>query len=412
MKIGFIGMSHLGLCYLAASAEKKCKVIGYTKDVRVLKSLSKLEFNINEPRLEMIVNKNYKNIKFTDDINTLNKVDLIFISLDVKTSTNGTSNLSDLNEYLEIIYKNIKKNKILVLLSQVPPGFTDKIKWDRNKLYYQVETLVFGNAIERALKPERIIIGKNTKQIKINKHLINYYNLFTNKHIVMSYKSAELTKISINIFLASTLTATNTIAEICENISADWDDIIPALRSDKRIGKFAYLKPGLGIGGGNILRDIKSIKKISVNNLSDNSLMNAILFNSRRRQLWIAERINEILLKKKIKTISLLGLSYKSGTNSTLNSPSIFLIEYFRHITFYAYDPIVTKTKKYKNLILCENYYEAIKSSNIVIVATPHKDFLKINFNSFNNINFLFDPLGFIDSYVKKNKFKYFKLGN
>ena len=95
---------------------------------------------------------------------------------------------------MEIIYKNIKKNKILVLLSQVPPGFTDNIKWNSNKLYYQVETLVFGNAIERALKPERIIIGKNTKQVKINKNLINYYKLFTNKHIIMSYKSAELTK--------------------------------------------------------------------------------------------------------------------------------------------------------------------------------------------------------------------------
>ena len=409
MKLGFIGLSHLGLCYLAASAVKKCNIVGYTKNTETLNLLSQFKIPINEPNLIEIIRKNKKRIKFTDDISSLNNVDIIFISLDIKTSEKGVSDLKELNDYLKIIYKNINKNKILVLLSQVPPGFTDNIKWNKSKLYYQVETLVFGSAIERALYPERIIVGKNDKKLKIPNNLSKYYNLFSNNHIIMSYKSAELTKISINIFLASSITTTNTLAEICENISADWDDIVPALRSDKRIGNFAYLKPGLGIGGGNILRDIKSIKKIAIRHKSSKSLMDAILLNSKRRQLWILEKINKLIKKIKIDKITLLGLSYKEGTNSTLNSASIFLVKNMKDITFYAYDPIVTKTKKYKNLILCKNYNEAIKSSNIIVLSTPHNEFLKIKFSNFSNIKFLFDPLGFID--IKKNKLKYFKIG-
>ena len=412
MKVGFIGLSHLGLCYLAASAKKKCDVIGYTKNKVTFKELSAFKTSIKEPHLIETIRKNRKKIKFTNNISDLNNANLIFITLDVKTSADGVSNLKELNEYLKIIYNKINKNKILVLLSQVPPGFTENLNWKKNNLYYQVETLVFGSAINRALYPERIIIGKNNKNLKMNLNLLKYFNLFSKKHIVMSYKSAELTKISINIFLASSITTTNTLAEICENISANWEDIIPALRSDKRIGNYAYLKPGLGIGGGNILRDIKSLKKIAISYNSSNSLMNAILSNSQRRKLWIVEKINNLVKEKNINKISILGLSYKENTNSTLNSASIFLVRYFKNITFYAYDPLVKKTKAFNNLIICENYTEAIKSSNILIVSTPHKQFLKINPNKFSNIKFIFDPLGFIDIEIKNKKFKYYKIGN
>ena len=81
----------------------------------------------------------------------------------------------------------------------------------------------------------------------------------------MSYESAELTKISINLFLASTITSSNVLTKVCEKVGASWDDITPALKLDKRIGKHAYLKSGLGISGGNIERDITSIKKLLIN---------------------------------------------------------------------------------------------------------------------------------------------------
>ncbi len=412
MKIGFIGLSHLGLCYLAASAVKGCNVIGFTKDINYYKLIKEYKFPIKEKNLIESLKKNKKRINFTNNIEELNKTDLIFISLDVKTSANGTSNLSDLNKYLEIILKRIQKNKILILLSQVPPGFTDSVKWNKNKLFYQVETLIFGDALKRALNPERIIIGKYNKNKKINSSLLKYYNLFTNNQIIMSYTSAELTKISINMYLASSITTTNTLAEICENISADWKDIIPALKSDKRIGRYAYLSPGLGIGGGNIIRDIKTLIKISNQSKSSQSLMNSIISNSNRRKLWAVKKIENLMKNFKFNKICILGLTYKEGTNSILNSPSIFIINYFKDVQFFAYDPLVKKINKYKNLTICNNYEEAVISSNIVILSTPNKEYKKIKFYKYKNLKYFFDPLGYIDSGLEKSKFKYYRIGN
>ena len=79
----------------------------------------------------------------------------------------------------------------------------------------------------------------------------------------MSYESAELTKISINLFLISSVTTTNTITSLCEKIGADWNDIIPSLRMDKRIGRHAYLRSGLGISGGNLERDLQTFKHLA-----------------------------------------------------------------------------------------------------------------------------------------------------
>ncbi len=412
MKIGFVGLSHLGLCYLAASAFKGCNVIGFTKNKNYYESIKDYKFDIKEKNLIKIIKKNKRRISFTNNILDLNKADLIFISLDVETNANGISNLEDLKKYFKLIFKKIQKNKTLILLSQVPPGFTDSIKWNKNKLFYQVETLIFGDALKRALYPERIIIGKNNENKKINSLLIKYYKLFTTNQIIMSYKSAELTKISINMYLASSITTTNTLAEICENISADWKDIIPALQSDRRIGKYAYLSPGLGIGGGNIIRDIKTLINIANKSKSSKSLMNSIISNSNRRKLWTAKKIENLMKKFKFNKISILGLTYKEGTNSILNSPSIFIINYFKDIEFFAYDPLVKKINKFKNLTICNNYEEAIIGSNIVILSTPNKEYKKIEFKKYKSLKYFFDPLGYIDTDLEKSKFKYFKIGN
>ena len=118
----------------------------------------------------------------------------------------------------------------------------------------------------------------------------------------MNYESAELSKLSINIFLASSVTVTNLLARIARNIGADWDQIIPALKLDKRIGQYAYLKSGLGLSGGNIERDLFSIKSIIENDdKNGRNLINSIVDNSKYMKKWaekILEKIDEILEDK------------------------------------------------------------------------------------------------------------------
>lgn len=154
----------------------------------------------------------------------------------------------------------LKPNAVLVIHCQVEPGFTRKINWPHELLYYHVETLkVSENTMDRALNPERIIVGQAL--IPMDVRFMEFVLSFGCPIIQMSYESAELAKIAINLYLAAQICTTNTLVEIAKKTGANWNDIIPALQTDKRIGKDAYLKPGNGVGK-HLMRDLQTIRKI------------------------------------------------------------------------------------------------------------------------------------------------------
>ena len=142
----------------------------------------------------------------------------------------------------------------------------------------------------------------------------------------MKYESAELAKISINMYLISSITTTNLLCQICEKTSAKWSEILPSLKLDKRIGRYAYLKPGLGISGGNLERDLNTITEICKNNEIDSNLFKLWKKKSNYHRRWILRKFEQVTKKNKISRIAMLGLAYKAGTDSTKNSPSIMII--------------------------------------------------------------------------------------
>ena len=153
---------------------------------------------------------------------------------------------------------------VMVVLSQVPPGYTRALGvLPPQRLYYQVETLVFGQAVERATKPERTIVGCADPAAPLNPRFRAVLDAFGCPILPMRYESAELAKISINCCLVASVTVGNTLAELCEQIGADWSEIAPALKLDRRIGPYAYLTPGLGIAGGNLERDLATVQRLS-----------------------------------------------------------------------------------------------------------------------------------------------------
>src|SRR5205807_2432451 len=133
----------------------------------------------------------------------------------------------------------------------------------RLHLLYLVETLVFGNAVSRAIHPERFMVGCADPGQPLPAPLREYLEAFACPILPMRFESAELCKIAINCFLVSSVTTSNTLAEICENTGADWYEIAPALRLDKRIGLHAYLSPGLGIAGGNLERHLVTVLRLA-----------------------------------------------------------------------------------------------------------------------------------------------------
>jgi UDPglucose 6-dehydrogenase len=407
LTIGFVGMSHLGLNYAVATASKKFKVICYDENISTINLLKNKISPIFEKDLEKKIKLNFSNLKFTNNILDLKNCDNVYISEDVSTKISGESDLTVTKGLINKTIKHLNKNSNLIILCQVPPGFCRSINWNKNQLFYQVETLIFGKALERALYPERLIIGTENKKNKIKQSYLKLLKSFNCPLIIMNYESAELAKISINMYLISTITTTNVISEVCEKIDADWNDISIALKLDRRIGKYAYLEPGLGISGGNLERDLYTLQKLQESNRLNNRFIHELKNKSISRKLWILNIVKKLKKKYKLKNISILGLAYKVGTYSTKNSPGIQLIKNLKDFKIRAFDPIVKKIDKIKNVMICKNSHETIKGCDILIITTPWNEFKKINsiFLKKNIKNrLIIDPYNLLDKKVLENK--------
>ena len=158
----------------------------------------------------------------------------------------------------------------------------------------------------------------------------------------MRYESAELAKISINMCLVASVSTANTLAELCEKIGADWSEIVPALKLDKRIGQHAYLAPGLGIAGGNLERDLATVCRFADELGTDANVVRAWIANSRHRRDWALRTLHrEVLARVDDPVIAVLGLAYKQDTHSTKNSPSIALLSSLTPFRVRVFDPVV-----------------------------------------------------------------------
>jgi UDPglucose 6-dehydrogenase len=341
--VGFVGMTHLGLVSATAVAARGFSVLCYDSDSNLIAALERGSLPVVEPGLPELLASNGRNQQFSDQIDQLSACDIVYIAPDVPTDDIGKSDLAGTRRLIDAVAKVLAPDSILVILCQVPPGFTRSLQvWPPAQLYYQVETLVFGRAIERATQPERYIIGCVSPDQPLDPRLARLLGVFGCPILLMRYESAELAKISINMCLVASITVANTLAELCENIGADWSEIVPALKLDRRIGPYSYLTPGLGIAGGNLERDLAMVERLAAENNTDASIVRAWIGNSRRRRNWAASTIRAALLDSRPEaTIAVWGLAYKENTHSIKNSPSVATIAQLKGAKVRAHDPSV-----------------------------------------------------------------------
>lgn len=248
--IGFAGMTHLGIVSATAAAARGFDVVCYDPSADRITALAAGQMPVFEPKLEEICRSQASRMRFTSDAAELDACGVVYVAPDVATNDAGDSDLSTINSLTSHVLARPAAFTV-VLLSQVPPGFTRTLDRRHHALHYQVETLVFGNAIDRAVNPERFIIGCADPVEPLPAAYEGFLKAFGCPILPMRYESAELAKIAINCCLVAMVSTANTLAEICEVIGADWSEIVPALRMDRRIGEYSYLQPGLGLAGGN-----------------------------------------------------------------------------------------------------------------------------------------------------------------
>ncbi len=348
---GVIGLSHLGIVYGAAWASFGQPVVAVDTDEDAVTRLQASDPIIREPGLPELLERSRPNLTYSTDFSTLADCPLVIVARDVPTDDQNQSDLGAVQRLIEAAIPHLRQDVTLVVMSQVPPGFNRalaaQVKAARPDLrfqsYYWVETLIFGNAVQRALEPERLIVGCVDASRPLPDQFRQGLERFGCPIVTMGYESAELTKTAINIYLIGSVTYANAMADLCEAVGADWSEMTQALRLDRRIGPWAYIRPSLGVAGGNLERDLATLRQLGAAQDVETTYLDALQAANDARFDWVHRKVWEHLLSRGASgTVAVWGLTYKMDTTSTKNSPALRLLtEIDPRLTVKAWDPAV-----------------------------------------------------------------------
>lgn len=382
---GFLGLSHLGIVSSIGWASFGEPVVAVDLDPAPVQALRHGTLPVHEPSLEELFTRARRQLTYSSDPSLLADCALVIVARDVPTDAANVSDTSVVLGLVDRAVPHLRQGVTLALMSQVPPGFTrrlaQRIRERRPdlafRLYYWVETLIFGNAVERYLKPERIILGCADPRAPLPSELDAGLRRFGCPILPMAYESAELTKTAINLYLCSAVTYANTLSDVCERVGANWGEITPALRLDKRIGPAAYIRPGLGIAGGNLERDMVTLRDLCRAQGVDAAFVEALLESNARRPDWVHRKLREHLFAEVAHpVIAVWGLAYKKNTRSTKNSMALRVIrELGDRADIRAYDPVVGADEIDVAVKVVADRDEALSGADCLLILTDWDEF-------------------------------------
>jgi UDPglucose 6-dehydrogenase len=402
MKICVIGTGYVGLVAGTCLAEMGNDVICIDKDEKKLAKLEKGIIPIYEPGLEELIKSNVyeKRLKFSNNLNeAVKKSSICFIAVGTPQSEDGSADLSSVYEVAKDIAKAMNEYKIIVDKSTVPVGTAQKVSEiikKNTKFEFDIvsnpEFLKQGAAVEDFLKPDRVIIGSNSKKAsEIMQELYSPFLRNGNPILMMDVKSAEMTKYAANSFLATKISYINEIANICEKVGADIEMVRKGMCADSRIGS-KFLFPGLGYGGSCFPKDVKAMIKTAKDFGCECSILKATEeTNTKQRNLFTDKVLKKFGNDLSGKTFAVWGLSFKPKTNDMREAPSITIIKYLlsHGANIVAFDPKAMETayEIFSNKIsYAKNAYDAIKNADALLIFTEWNEFRRPDFNKIKSL--------------------------
>ena len=439
MNITVVGSGYVGLVSGACFAEMGNIVTCVDIDSVKIEKLNQGIIPIFEPGLEQMVLKNVKNknLLFTTNLGeAISEAEIVFIAVGTPMGDDGSADLQYVLAVAKSIGETMVKELVVVDKSTVPVGTADQVKATIQKeldirksdLEFDVvsnpEFLKEGAAINDFMKPDRVVIGADSEAAF--KKMREIYSPFFRSHdrfITMDIRSAEMTKYAANAMLATKISFMNEIANICEKVGADANQVRIGIGSDQRIG-YSFIYPGAGYGGACFPKDLKALTKIAENNDYTAQLITAVEKVNNAQKLVIAQKIiarfGEDLTGF---SFGIWGLAFKPGTDDMREAPSIKTIKELvkRGAKIKAYDPkAVDKAKEHylkgiENITYMASKYEVLKDSVALILLTEWKEFRSPNFEKIKaqlKSSIIFDGRNQYIAYDLENKgFEYHRIG-
>lgn len=398
MNLAVIGSGYVGLTSGACFADMGNNVICVDKDLAKIKLLQEGKVPIYEPGLEAMVYRNVEEgrLSFSSDLAHAVKESLIlFIAVGTPPEEDGSADLSHVLGAARQIAEHIDEYKIIVDKSTVPVGTADLVKAQIQEVLdargvdttFDVvsnpEFLKEGAAIEDFMKPDRVVIGaESEKAAQLMRTLYAPFCRTNDRVIMMSIRSAEMTKYAANAFLATKISFINEISKLCDAYGADVEEVRSGIGSDSRIG-YKFIYPGVGYGGSCFPKDIKALIHMSSQVGFDSRILKAVeAVNTDQKRLLIEKVISHFGQDLSGLNFAIWGLAFKPQTDDMREAPSVVIINALLEAgaKIKAYDPVAMDTARKifddrAGLTLCASEYDALNESDAMLLITEWRQF-------------------------------------
>ncbi len=431
MKIAVVGTGYVGLVTGTCFAETGNYVTCIDIDTKKVESLKKGKITIYEPGLEVLFDRNRKEgrLTFTTELaEGIKNAEVIFLALPTPPGEDGSADLKYIIGVSEHLGKILDHYAVIVDKSTVPVGTAEKVSAkiaENSKVEFDVvsnhEFLRVGVAVDDFMKPDRVVIGTKSDRAKaIMERLYAPLVRQGNPVIFMDERSAEMTKYAANSFLAMKITFMNEIANLCELVGADVDNVRKGIGTDSRIGK-RFLFPGIGYGGSCFPKDVQALGKTAKEYGYDFKILKSVMFvNDRQKTKLIPQLKAYFGGELKGKTIAIWGLAFKPHTDDIREAPALYNIKALKRAgaKVVVFDPeAISNVRKEigKKVKYATSQYDAVQGADALMIMTEWPEFRTPDFEKLGealNNKVIFDGRNLYElKDMDKLGFDYFSIG-
>jgi len=386
-----IGLWHLG-CVTACCLAKKHRVAGFDPSLQVVESLKAGKPPIYEPHLaeEMEGASARGALSFTNDLaSAVGKADAIYIAFDTPVDKDDNVDIAPVEKALDAALPYMKDGQLVIVSSQVPVGTCRRLHAKISAagknvgFCYTPENLRLGTAIEVFMKPERIVFGISEASLK--DRLEGIFDGVLGERMYMNLESAEMVKHAMNSYLATMISFSGEISNLCEQTGANAIFVMDALKKEKRVSPHAPISPGLGFGGGTLARDLQILRKIGEKKGISTLVLDAAFNSNRERMDYVRQRLSSALGGLSGKEVAFFGLTYKPGTDTLRRSLALDVIDSMKSsgVRVRAYDPAIkTQVPAHPEVKICLSPSEAAAGADAIVITTAWEQFKSLDYST------------------------------